>query len=165
MLKRKRAEEHYLELVRDIPEVVEVRLADDDEGAAIWTIISATPFDDGPRDRVIEAQIDVQIDVMKGGRCALGFRLINLEELDHAFRDDYVSSVGNGLMVTGRKCRARNELVIDRTDVGLHYVRLYHRSLDARYNVVSIPSSEVNRLRMDSFSPIRDNIRMLLGLS
>ena len=61
--------------------------------------------------------------------------------------------------------RARNELVIDRTDIGLHYVRLYHRSLDARYNVVSIPSSELNRLRMDSFSPIRDNIRMLLGLS
>ena len=90
MLKRKRAEEHYLELVRDIPEVVEVRLADDDEGPAIWTIISATPFDDGPRDRVIEAQIDV----MKGGRCALGFRLINLEELDHAFRDDYVSGIG-----------------------------------------------------------------------
>ena len=106
MLRRKRAEEHHLELVREIPEVVEVRLADDDEGAAIWTIISATPFDDRPRDRVIEAQIDdgprdrvieAQINVMKGGKCALGFRLINLEELDWAFRDDYVSGIGTVL--------------------------------------------------------------------
>ncbi len=93
MLKRKRAEEHYLELVTQIPEVVEVRLADDDEGPAIWTIISATPFDDGPRDRVIEAQMAL----MKGGRCALGFRLINLEELDRVFRDDYVSGIGTVL--------------------------------------------------------------------
>ncbi len=93
MLRRKRAEEHHLELVREIPEVVEVRLADDDEGAAIWTIISATPFDDRPRDRVIEAQINV----MKDGKCALGFRLINLEEMDWAFRDDYVSGIGTVL--------------------------------------------------------------------
>ena len=35
MLKRKRAEERYLELVREIPEVVEVFLVDDDEGPAL----------------------------------------------------------------------------------------------------------------------------------
>ena len=93
MLKRKQAEEYYLKLAREIPEVVEVHLVDDDEGPAIWTIISATPFDDGPRNRVINAQIDV----MKSARCALGFRLINLEELDCAFRDDYVSDIGTVL--------------------------------------------------------------------
>ena len=70
-----------------------MHLVDDDEGPAIWTIISATPFDDGPRNRVIEAQINV----MKSARGALGFRLINLEELDHAFRDDYMSDIGTVL--------------------------------------------------------------------
>jgi hypothetical protein len=94
MLKRKRAEERYLELVREIPEVVEVFLVDDDEGPALWTIISAIPFDNGPRDRVIEAQIDV-MKVME--EPLLGFRLINLEELDGAFRDDYVSDIGTVL--------------------------------------------------------------------
>ena len=93
MLKRKQAEEQYVKLVKEIPEVVEVHRVDDDEGPVIWTIISATPFDDGPRNRVIEAQIDV----MKSARCALGFRLINLEELDHAFRDDYMSDIGTVL--------------------------------------------------------------------
>ena len=87
---RKQSETRYLDLVRDIPEVVEVRLADDDEGPTIWTIISAIPFDNVPRDRVIEAQIDV----MKDGKSAVGFRLINLEELDHEFRNSYVSGIG-----------------------------------------------------------------------
>ena len=91
--KRKRAEKRYLALVREIPEVVEVRLADDDEGSAIWTIISAVPFDDIPRDRVIKAQIEV----MKDAKCAVGFRLINLEELGHEFRNNYVSGLGTVL--------------------------------------------------------------------
>ena len=91
--RRRRAEKQYLALVREIPEVVEVRLADDDDGAAIWTIISAVPFDNGPRDRVIDAQIEV----IKDAQCAVGFRLINLEELGHEFRNDYVSGLGTVL--------------------------------------------------------------------
>ena len=43
----------YLELVKEIPEVVEVRLSGDD---TLCTIISATPHDDGPRYRVFEAE-------------------------------------------------------------------------------------------------------------
>ena len=43
----------YLELVREIPEVVEVRLSEND---TLYTIISATPHDDGPRYRVFKAE-------------------------------------------------------------------------------------------------------------
>jgi uncharacterized protein (UPF0332 family) len=64
-----------------------------------------------------------------------------------------------------RNHRARNELVTSRTAIGLYYLRLYHRSLDARYDVVSIPSLEVDRIHMDDFSPIKDNMRALLNLS
>ena len=70
-----------------------MRLSDDDDRAAIWTIISAVPFDNGPRDRIIDAQIEV----MRDAQCAVGFRLINLEELGHAFRNDYVSGLGTVL--------------------------------------------------------------------
>ena len=42
----------YLELVKEIPEVVEVRLSGDD---TLCTIISATPQDDGPRYRVFRS--------------------------------------------------------------------------------------------------------------
>ena len=89
--KRKRAEKQYVALVREVAEVVEVRLADEDEGPVLWTIISATPFDDGPRDRVIEAQIEtiqgMQVPLM-------GFRLINRDELSDGFRDEYISGIG-----------------------------------------------------------------------
>ena len=88
---RKRAAKQYLELVREIPEVVEVRLLDDDDGPAVWTIISATPFDDGPRNRVLNAQIEV---VRSMDKPWLGFRLINVEELDNEFRKAYISGIG-----------------------------------------------------------------------
>ena len=89
--KRKRAEKQYVALVREISEVVELRLADEDEGPVLWTIISAIPFDDGPRDRVIEAQIET----MRGMQLPLmGFRLINREELSDGFRDEYISGIG-----------------------------------------------------------------------
>ena len=47
----------------------------------------------------------------------------------------------------------------------MYYMRLFHRSLDARYDVVSIPSLEVDRIRVDEFSRIKDDIRGLLNLS
>ena len=64
-----------------------------------------------------------------------------------------------------RNHRTRNQLVTSRTTIGLYYLRLYHRSLDARYEAVSIPSLEVDRIHTDDFSPIKDNIRALLNLS
>ena len=81
----------YIKLVSDIPEVREVRLLDDDEGPALWTIISATPFDNGPRDRVIEAQIDVMRSMEEP---LLGFRLINIRELNEEFSEEYISDIG-----------------------------------------------------------------------
>ena len=59
---------------------------------------------------------------------------------------------------------ARNVLVASRTTVALSYLRLYNRSLDARYNVVSIPPAEVDKLISDDYNRIRDNIRRLLDL-
>ena len=42
--KKKGPMKRYLALVREIPEVLEVRLADDDEGPAIWTINLGGPL-------------------------------------------------------------------------------------------------------------------------
>lgn len=81
----------YIELVSEIPEVREVRLLDDDEGPALWTIISATPFDNHPRDRVIEAQIEVMKNMDEP---LLGFRLINVRELNGEFSEGYISDMG-----------------------------------------------------------------------
>ena len=75
----------YVDLVKDIPEVVQVRLADDDEGKLLWTLIRATPFVDEPRDRVYRAQIAV---MQRMDKPFLGFRLINVRELPGEFLDD-----------------------------------------------------------------------------
>ncbi|MYC36577.1 MAG: hypothetical protein F4X66_06645 [Chloroflexi bacterium] len=61
----------YLELVKDIPEVVEVRLSSDDQ---LYAILSATPFDDGPRYRVYRAEGQV-MDTVEGQ--PYRFRLLN----------------------------------------------------------------------------------------
>ena len=61
--------------------------------------------------------------------------------------------------------RARNELVTSRTTIGLYYLRLYHRSIDSRYNIVSIPPGEADRMYIETFTPIKDLIRASLGLS
>ena len=55
---------------------------------------------------------------------------------------------------------ARNKLVANRTSVGTSYLRLYNRSLDARYNVVSFTLQEVDKIISDDFTPIRENIRV-----
>jgi len=78
----------YLELVQDIPEVVEVRLAGDD---SLCTIISATPHDDDPCYRVFEAQVAVMRGV---NRQPFLFDLVNSQELPENRRDERIASLG-----------------------------------------------------------------------
>lgn len=69
--------ERFVTLVRALPQARQVLLEAADEGARIWTVIEAEPFDRGQREPVYAAEIaaleahpDVDAD----------FRLINLAE-------------------------------------------------------------------------------------
>ena len=78
----------YLDLVRDIPEVVEVRL---DEEDTLRTIISATPHEDEPCYRVFE----VQVAVMRGvNRQPFLFDLVNYQELPEKGRRERIDNFG-----------------------------------------------------------------------
>ena len=79
----------YLELVQNIPEVVEVRLTEDDE---LYTIISATPFDDEPRYRVFDAQGVVMRSVDPQ---PFLFHLVNCGELPEDGRGEHIGSFGD----------------------------------------------------------------------
>ena len=74
----RRAQYQYINLVKRIPEVVEVRLADDEEGPMLWTVISAIPFDRAPRNRVYDAQFRV---TQRTPNPVTGYRLVNINEL------------------------------------------------------------------------------------
>ncbi len=79
----------YLELVQEIPEVVEVRLSGDD---MLCTIISATPHDDEPCYQVFEAQVAVMRGVK---RQPFLFDLVNREELPEYRRSERIASLGD----------------------------------------------------------------------
>lgn len=79
----------YLELVREIPEVVEVRLSGDDE---LYAIISATPFDAAPCYRVYRAEGKV-MDLVNPQ--PYRFRLVNAQELPSEGRDEHIRSFGD----------------------------------------------------------------------
>ena len=72
------AQQQYVELVEGIPEVVKVLLVEGEGGQFLLTVISATPFDDVPRNRVFDAQIDLMQRMEKP---LLGFHLMNVQEL------------------------------------------------------------------------------------
>ena len=72
------AQQQYVELVKVIPEVVKVLLVEGDGGQSLLTVISATPFDDVPRNRVFDAQIDLMQRMEKP---LLGLHLMNVQEL------------------------------------------------------------------------------------
>ena len=78
----------YLELVKEIPEVVEVRLSADD---TLCTIISATPHDDGPRYRVFEAE---EAMTRSTDQQPFHFDLVNCMELPEG-ASDRLSSLGD----------------------------------------------------------------------
>ena len=77
----------YLELVKEIPEVVEVRLSEDD---TLCTVISATPHDDEPRYRVFEAE---EAMVRNTEQQPFLFDLVNREELPEG-ASERLSSLG-----------------------------------------------------------------------
>ena len=79
----------YLELVKEIPEVVEVRLAEDD---SLCTIISATPHDDEPCYRVFEAQGAVMRGVKQQ---PFLFDLVNCQELPENQRPERIANLGD----------------------------------------------------------------------
>ena len=79
----------YLELVQEIPEVVEVRLSEDD---TLYTIISATPHDDDPCYRVYRAEGAVIREVEPQ---PFLFDLINLNELPGDRREERIVHWGS----------------------------------------------------------------------
>ena len=79
----------YLELVKEIPEVVEVRLSGDDE---LHAVISATPYDDAPGYRVYRAEGEV-MDSVKDQ--PYRFRLVNTQELPEEGREEHICSFGD----------------------------------------------------------------------
>ena len=78
----------YLELVQEIPEVVEVRLSEND---TLYTIISATPHDDGPRYRVFKAE---GVVVRSMEHQPFLFDLVNCRELPEG-ASERLSSLGD----------------------------------------------------------------------
>ena len=78
----------YLELVQEIPEVVEVRLSEND---TLYTIISATPHDDGPRYRVFKAE---GVVVRSMEHQPFLFDLVNRRELPEG-ASERLSSLGD----------------------------------------------------------------------
>ena len=79
----------YLELVKEIPEVVEVRLSVDDE---LYAVLSATPHDDVPRYRVYRAEGEVE-DAVK--EQPYRFRLVNAQELPEEGREAHIGGFGD----------------------------------------------------------------------
>ena len=79
----------YLDLVREIPEVVEVRLAEND---SLCTVISATPHDDEPCYRVFEAQVAVMRGVKQQ---PFLFDLVNCQELPEDGRTKRIAYLGD----------------------------------------------------------------------
>ena len=91
ILTRNRIQEQYIELVKDVPEAVEVRLVEEADGQSLLTVISATPFDDEPRDKVFSAQLNI---LNKMESPLFGFHLVNVQELPSRSIDQLGSKMG-----------------------------------------------------------------------
>ena len=78
----------YLELIAEIPEVIELRLTDEDE---LYTIMAAAPPANGVRHQVIMAQCDA---LPPGGPAPLALRLVNGDELPPGSYEEQLSGLG-----------------------------------------------------------------------
>ena len=87
----------YLELVQEIPEVVEVRLSEDD---TLCTIISATPHDDEPCYRVFAAQETVMRSLKQQ---PFLYDLVNCRELPEG-AGERLSSLGDLVWQRDSRC-------------------------------------------------------------
>ncbi len=79
----------YLDLVQEIPEVVEVRLSGDD---VVCTVISADPMEQQPRYRVFEAQTSM---IRAIANQPFDFRLLNRQSLTAKKLDEHISGYGD----------------------------------------------------------------------
>jgi hypothetical protein len=73
----------FIDKIQSIGAVREVLLVEDEDEATIWTVISATPFEDEIRRPVYEAQLEVLQSV---DQALVDFRLVNIEEFPSANR-------------------------------------------------------------------------------
>ena len=119
----------YLELVKDIPEVAEVRLSEDD---SLCAIISATPHDDGPRYRVYRAEGEVMRSVKPQ---PFLFDLVNCEELPESGRPERIARLGD--LVWQRhpepepvECKEGNMAAHKLNNPGLLYYQAMSKYLD-----------------------------------
>ena len=87
----------YLDLVKEIPEVVEVRLAEDD---SLCTVISATPHDDEPCYRVFAAQETVMRSLKQQ---PFLYDLVNCRELPEG-AEQRLSSLGDLVWQRNSRC-------------------------------------------------------------
>ena len=87
----------YIELVKDIPEVMEVRLSVDD---TLCTIISATPHDDEPCYRVFAAQETVMRSLKQQ---PFLYDLVNCRELPEG-AGERLSSLGDLVWQRDSRC-------------------------------------------------------------
>ena len=86
----KRALRHYLELVQQIPEVVEVRRSSDD---LLCTVISADPLDDQqPSYQVFDAQSAL---ILAFDDQPFDFRLLNYQSLTMQHPDQHIAGYGD----------------------------------------------------------------------
>ena len=67
----------YVDDVRRFDVVREVRVHEGEDSIAIWTLISAPPFEDELREPIYDAQINVLLEATKAN---IDFRVVNLEE-------------------------------------------------------------------------------------
>ena len=85
----KRALRRYLELVQQIPEVVEVRRSSDD---LLCTVISADPLDDQARFQVFDAQSAL---ILAFDDQPFDFRLLNYQSLTMQHPDQHIAGYGD----------------------------------------------------------------------
>jgi hypothetical protein len=85
----------YTELVRQIPEVKEVWLSEEPEGATLWTIIDAERFARGPRREVYGVQYEVLRAMNKP---LVDFRLLNVADFQRTGREHVLPRTSRLLM-------------------------------------------------------------------
>jgi hypothetical protein len=71
--------ESYVEIVSTIDIVHRVLFVKDEDGATIWTIIDAPPFEDSLRTPIYEAQLKILSSAKEG--IFLDFHVLNVSEL------------------------------------------------------------------------------------
>ena len=69
-----------------------------------------------------------------------------------------------GRAVGHRKRNAYVATDVDLVSIYLHYIELYVRSRDARYECVRVTEQDVQALRSRAYEPIRRHVRALLGI-